>query len=98
MGPRAYFAVFLDHRANVDPVSPLDWTLLCLSKVLTGIRDEREVRSSGARPFFLPRAETPGIPGLGPKFDERYPLVAVRTDSYIYGKLHYEIKLNNAAT
>lgn len=46
-GPRAYFAVFSDHRANVDPVSPSDWTLLCLSKVLTGIRDEREVRSCG---------------------------------------------------
>lgn len=35
-------------------------------------------------PSFLPRAETPGIPGPGPKFDERYPLVAVRADSYIY--------------
>jgi hypothetical protein len=38
------FAVFSDHRANVNPVSPSNWTLLCLSKVLTRIRDEREVR------------------------------------------------------
>lgn len=52
--------------------------------MLTGIRDEREVRSTGARPLFLPRAETSGIPGPGPKFNERYSLVAIRAGSYIY--------------
>lgn len=41
---RTYFVLFSDWRANVDPVSALDWTLLALPKLLTRIRDEREVR------------------------------------------------------
>lgn len=98
-GPRAYFAVFSDHRANVDLVSPSDWTLFCLSKVLTGIRDEREVRSCGARPLFLPHEQK-----LSRSLDQvrnstrdiRLRLFA-RVLIFTSSKFHCEIKLNSAA-
>jgi len=35
-------------------------------------------------PLSSTRAETLEIVGPGPKFDERYPLAAVRAGSYIY--------------
>ena len=98
-GPRAYFAVFSDHRANVDLVSPSDWTLLCLSKVLTGIRDEREVRCCSARFLFLPHEQK-----LSRSLDQvrnstrdiRLRLFA-RVLIFTSSKFHYEIKLNSAA-
>lgn len=44
------------------------------------------------------RAETLGFAGPGPKFDERYPLAAVRRVlMFTNATLHCELKLNSAA-
>lgn len=74
---RPYFALFSDWRANVDPVPALDRA--ALPKLLTRIRDERQVRAVVTSSPSSHRAGhrnlcskynslSPGIPGIPVNF------------------------------
>lgn len=69
---RPYFALFSDWRANVDPVPALDRA--ALPKLLTRIRDERQVRAVvTSSPRLRPSSHGAGHRNLCSKYNSLSP-------------------------
>ena len=69
---RPYFALFSDWRANVDPVPALDRA--ALPKLLTRIRDERQVRAVvTSSPRLRPSSHGAGHRNLCSKYNSPSP-------------------------
>lgn len=68
---RPYFALFSDWRANVDPVPALDRA--ALPKLLTRIRDERQVRAVVTSSPSSPSSHGAGHRNLCSKYNSLSP-------------------------